>query len=140
MVAVDIQPKMLASLKRRAARAGLSARVDTRVAAPDSIGVADLAGSVDLVLAFTMVHELPPGNSFFAEAALVMKPGGRLLFAEPAGHVNDTEFQAELAVAAKGGLTWRTARPYAAAARLCSKRAETRAGRLTPRPAPSGIT
>ncbi|MCX6629132.1 MAG: class I SAM-dependent methyltransferase, partial [Candidatus Solibacter sp.] len=61
VVAVDIQPQMLASLKRRAARASLSARVDTRLAAPDSMGVVDLAGSVDLVLAFAMVHELPPG-------------------------------------------------------------------------------
>lgn len=104
VVAVDIQPKMLASLKRRAARAGLSACVDARLAAPDFMGVADLAGSVDLVLAFAMVHELPPGNSFFAEAALVMKSGGRPLFAEPTGHVNDTEFQAQLAVAGRAGL------------------------------------
>jgi SAM-dependent methyltransferase len=104
VVAVDIQPKMLASLKRRAARAGLSGRVEARTAAPDSMGVADLAGSVDLVLAFAMVHELPPANCFFAEVALAMKPGGLLLFAEPAGHVNDAEFQAQLALAAKAGL------------------------------------
>ena len=103
VVAVDIQPQMLASLKRRAARAGLSARVDARLAAPDSMGVGDLAGSVDLVLAFAMVHELPPGNSFFAEAALAMKSGGRLLFAEPAGHVSDASFQAQLAVAGGAG-------------------------------------
>ncbi|MCX6629133.1 MAG: hypothetical protein NTW28_16060, partial [Candidatus Solibacter sp.] len=43
-------------------------------------------------------------NSFFAEAALAMKSGGRLLFAEPAGHVSDTEFQAQLAVAGRAGL------------------------------------
>lgn len=104
VVAVDIQPKMLASLNRRAARAGLSAHLDARLAAPDSMGVGDLAGSSDLVLAFAMVHELPPGNSFFAEAALVMKSGGRLLFAEPAGHVSDSEFQAQLAVAGSAGL------------------------------------
>jgi SAM-dependent methyltransferase len=104
VVAVDIQPQMLASLKRRAARSGLSARVDARLAAPDSMGVADLAGSVDLVLAFAMVHELPPGNSFFTEAALAMKSGGHLLFAEPAGHVNDTDFQTQLTAAGRAGL------------------------------------
>ena len=104
VVAVDIQPKMLASLNRRAARAGLSGRVETRVAAPHSMGVSDLGGSVDLVLAFAMVHELPPGNSFFAEAAQALKPSGRLLLSEPSGHVKETDFQAQLALAERAGL------------------------------------
>ena len=69
VVAVDIQRKMLDSLKRRAARAGLLDRLDIRLAQPDSLGVADLAGAVDFVLAFAMVHEIPSAGAFFAEAA-----------------------------------------------------------------------
>src|SRR5512133_2023740 len=39
VVAVDLQPRMLAALRRRAARAGLGERVETREARPESLGV-----------------------------------------------------------------------------------------------------
>ena len=103
VVAVDIQPKMIASLKRRLDRAGLLARVDARVVAPDTMGLTDLAGAVDFTLAFALVHELPRVEPFFAEIARASKPGARLLFAEPAGHVKPADFEAELQAAAKAG-------------------------------------
>src|SRR6516165_6577412 len=59
VVAVDVQPKMLDGLRRRAAKAGLLERIDVRLAAPDSLGLADMAGAVDFTLAFAVVHELP---------------------------------------------------------------------------------
>src|SRR5512133_1237774 len=59
VVAVDLQPRMLAGLRRRAARAGLDTRIETREARADSLGVQDLAGKVDVCLALLMVHELP---------------------------------------------------------------------------------
>ena len=49
---------MLAGLRRRAARAGLGGPIDIRLARPDRLGIADLAGRVDLVLAFYVVHEI----------------------------------------------------------------------------------
>lgn len=104
VVAVDVQPKMIAALKRRLAKAGLAERADVRLAQPDSMGVADLTGTVDFVLAFAVVHELPPGSRFFAEAAAALKPGGLLLLAEPAGHVREAQFAAELSAAAAAGL------------------------------------
>ena len=104
VIAVDLQPKMLEGLKRRAARAGLLERLEARPAAADSLGVADLAGAVDFVLAFAVVHELPNAGPFFAQAAAALKPGGALLLAEPTGHVNADEFQAELRAAAQAGL------------------------------------
>jgi len=58
VVAVDVQPKMLARLKRRAAKAGLLARLDIRVAKPDSLGIDD-ASVADFALAFAVVHEVP---------------------------------------------------------------------------------
>ena len=75
VVAVDIQPRMLASLKRRAARGSLLERIDARWAAPNTLRIADLAGAVDLTLAFAMVHELPAVEAFFAELAMASKPG-----------------------------------------------------------------
>ena len=104
VVAVDIQRQMLDRLKRRATRAGLIDRLSIRLAQPDSLGVADLAGAVDFVLAFAMVHEIPSASAFFREAALVMKPGARMLLAEPAGHVKPELFADELAAAADAGL------------------------------------
>jgi len=65
VVAVDVQPRMIAGLKRRAAKAGVLERVDVRLAAPDSLGVGDLAGSVDFTLAFAVVHEMPAAGPFF---------------------------------------------------------------------------
>jgi len=104
VIAVDLQPRMLEGLKRRAAKAGLLDRVDPRMAAPKSLGVGDLAGTVDFVLAFAMVHEMPSAEVFFAEAASTLKPNGTLLLAEPTGHVSSEEFESELRAAAQAGL------------------------------------
>jgi len=104
VVAVDIQAKMLEALRRRTKKAGLMHRIETRLAAPGSLGVGDLEAQVDFVLAVAMVHELPSAETFFREAAAALKPGGRLLLAEPSGHVNQAKFDEELAFANTAGL------------------------------------
>jgi len=58
---------------------------------------------VDFTLAFAVVHELPDASRFFSEVAQASKPGARFLLVEPAGHVKDAEFQAELDAAARAG-------------------------------------
>jgi SAM-dependent methyltransferase len=105
VIAVDVQPRMIAGLKRRAARAGLQDRIEARVTAADSMGVSDLAGKVDFTLAFAMVHEMPSAGRFFSETAEISKPGSTLLLAEPRGHITQPEFDAELQEAAKAGFT-----------------------------------
>jgi len=104
VIAVDIQPRMLAGLKRRVAKAGLLNRVEARLASDGSLGVRDLKGGVDFTLAFAVVHELPDAGQFFAEVAQAQKPGACLLLVEPAGHVKESQFQAELEAAARAGL------------------------------------
>jgi ubiquinone/menaquinone biosynthesis C-methylase UbiE len=104
VVVVDLQPEMLGRLKRRLSKAGLLERVDIRLAPAHSMGMADLAETIDLVFAFAVVHEFPSARTFFLEAAESLKPGGRLLLAEPAGHVTAALFESELADAAKAGL------------------------------------
>jgi SAM-dependent methyltransferase len=64
----------------------------------------DLAGRVDVVVAFAVAHELPSTARFFAEAAAALKPGGTLLLGEPSGHVSTKEFEGELAEAAEAWL------------------------------------
>jgi SAM-dependent methyltransferase len=105
VVAVDVQSRMLDALRRRAAHAGLFERVTTRLVQSGSLGVADLAGQADFVLAFAVVHELPSAQIFFAEAAASLRPGGAMLLAEPAGHVSADAFEDELRAAAAAGLT-----------------------------------
>jgi len=103
VIAVDIQPRMLDGLRRRAAKAGVLDRLDARLAAPDSLGLADLAGVVDFTLACAVVHELPAAAPFFREVARASKPGARLLLVEPTGHVTASLFDAELQAARGAG-------------------------------------
>lgn len=103
VVAIDVQPKMLQRLKHRAERAGLLRQLDARLAPPNSMGIDDLAGTVDFTLAMFVVHELPGGHLFFREAAGASKPGALLLLAEPKGHVRQHNFERELAEAVAAG-------------------------------------
>lgn len=104
VVAVDLQPAMLAGLRRRAARAGLAARIETREATRESLGIGDLAGQVDLALALLVVHEVPDAGRFFAELRAALAPGGKVLVVEPRGHVAPASFEASMAAAARAGL------------------------------------
>jgi hypothetical protein len=47
IVVVDIQTRMLDSLRRRAFKAGLLTCIETRLTQPDSMGIGDLRGAVD---------------------------------------------------------------------------------------------
>ncbi len=68
------------------------------------MGLDDLTGRIDFVLAFAMVHELSAPDCFFAEAARTLRPGGSLLLAEPIGHVRALKFSQQLALAEQAGL------------------------------------
>jgi ubiquinone/menaquinone biosynthesis C-methylase UbiE len=103
VVAVDVQPKMIARLKKRVAKAGFDGRVDARLASADSMGIADLENSIDFIAAFYVVHEFPDAGRFFAEVTAASKPGATLLLVEPKGHVKEAAFEAELEAASKAG-------------------------------------
>ena len=103
VVTVEIQPKMLRRLMRRAERAGLAGRIQGRLGTPVLMGLCDVAGKIDFTLAFAVVHEMPDPSAFFTEVAAASKPQAQVLFAEPSGHVKPTEFEAELAAAWRAG-------------------------------------
>jgi hypothetical protein len=63
------------------------------------MGITDLCSSIDLTLAFAVVHELLDAARVFAEVAAVAKPGASLLLAEPKDHVKASEFDSELQAA-----------------------------------------
>jgi len=103
VVAVDLQPKMIAVLKKRALRIGLSERMDARIAKADGLEVDDLAGKVDFALAFALIHELHDENRFFTELHHTLRQGRRLVVAEPKGHVSEIKFAATVESAERAG-------------------------------------
>ena len=108
VVAVDLQPQMLAGLKRRATRARLLDRLDVRVAENDRLGVSDLSGQVGFALAFYVVHELPNPAGFFIEMQDALGQDGVLLIVEPKAHGGgEPGFQTTLDLAARAGLAVR---------------------------------
>ncbi len=92
VICIDLQEKMLSSLRKRAQRAGLSARIETRRAETNTLNLAGEAGSVDFVLAFAVVHEIPDQERCLREIYDVVKEGGMLFLSETKGHVTEQQF------------------------------------------------
>jgi ubiquinone/menaquinone biosynthesis C-methylase UbiE len=103
VICVDVQEKMIRSLEKRARRAGLSSRIETRTCHPNSLCVDDLKEQIDFALASAVVHEVPDASRFFSEAYKMMKPTGRLLIVEPKGHVSKKAFDRTVSVAEQSG-------------------------------------
>lgn len=101
VTAVDLQPQMLERVRRRVERAGLSGRVRLHRCRPEAL---DIETAADFILAFWMVHEVGNPEGFFTEVRRLLKPGGRLLVAEPVFHVSASAFETTLQRAAAAGL------------------------------------
>lgn len=100
VTAADIQVEMLAGVRRRAEKAGVLPRI--RLLQVDAGHQLD--GAYDFVLAFWMVHEVADQDSLFRGVRSILKPGGRMIVAEPKGHVSRTEFERMVAIAEGVGL------------------------------------
>jgi SAM-dependent methyltransferase len=104
VIAVDLQPRMVKTLIKRAHRAGLSERIETRICTGEDLGLGDLDDQVAFALAFAVAHEVPDIEGFLSQLAATLGAGGRLLLAEPLGHVSRSEFDATVAAAGSVGL------------------------------------
>jgi 2-polyprenyl-3-methyl-5-hydroxy-6-metoxy-1,4-benzoquinol methylase len=105
IVCVDMQRRMLGSLARRARRAGVPERIDARSCSQQSLGLDDLADQLDFALAFAVVHEVSDAPRLLAEVAAALRSSGRLLIAEPKGHVKPRAFDETVRAAQEAGLT-----------------------------------
>jgi ubiquinone/menaquinone biosynthesis C-methylase UbiE len=96
VLSVDVEPRAIARLRRRARRAGLADLIDARVCQPRSLGLDDHRGRVDLVAVIHTLHEFEDLPGFLSQVKALLKPSGRLLIVEPKGHVVPADFAAEL--------------------------------------------
>jgi ubiquinone/menaquinone biosynthesis C-methylase UbiE len=103
VISVDVQEKMIKSLKKRAKKAGLTDRIETRISHQNSLGLDDLNEDIDFALVFAVIHEVSDVSQFFSEIYKALKPKGTLLIAEPKGHVSEKEFKITTAVAQHNG-------------------------------------
>lgn len=105
VVCVDVEHRMLDKLAQRTEKAGVKARIDARLARPESMGIDDLAGRVDFCLAFAVVHEFPDARKACEQIFAALRPGGRVLLAEPILHVRRSDFEATVTAAQAAGFS-----------------------------------
>ena len=101
VIAVDLQPQMLRTLRKRAERAGVAGRLRTHACGRDAIGVDD---PIDFVLAFWSADEAPDTGRLLSEIHAGLVSGGKLMIAEPRGHVSAAQFQHLISTAQQVGL------------------------------------
>ena len=82
VIAVDLQPEMIAGLEKRAGGKGC-ANITTHVCEPASLNVREWDGAVDFALLFWVLHEVPDAKRTIGEIRQALAPNGKLLFAEP---------------------------------------------------------
>jgi ubiquinone/menaquinone biosynthesis C-methylase UbiE len=80
VLCVDIQPEMLALLKRRAKQQGLLERIRPILCTATDPKLEP--GSVDLLLMVDVYHEISHPESVLAHVRNALKPGGRVVFVE----------------------------------------------------------
>jgi ubiquinone/menaquinone biosynthesis C-methylase UbiE len=103
VICIDLQQRMLDALAHRAEQAQLAKRVELRVCSPAALPLSDLDGQIDFALLFAVVHETRRAAGIFAELHEALKPGARVLFAEPRGHVDRDAFQVSIDAAGQSG-------------------------------------
>ena len=103
VICIDPQKKMLDTLKKRAARTGVSEIIDARLCTYDSLLVMDLHGQIDLAFAFGVLHETRDKKKFIAEICSTLRSGSVFIFGEP--HVvTQDEFSDSIALVEEYGL------------------------------------
>ncbi len=103
VLALDLQPKMISVLNRRAQKAGVTDNIDARICGPDHLGGEDMIGKVDFALAFYMVHEVAERDHFLQQVHTLLAPQGRLFILEPKHHVSSSAFLKTEAAAQQAG-------------------------------------
>jgi len=102
VVAVDLQPRMLAMTERRLRGSELAERVDLVEARIDDLGLQSQA-LFDFAVAFWMVHEVEDLDWLFGQLRDALGPGAELLICEPKLHVTGRAFERAVQAALRSG-------------------------------------
>jgi ubiquinone/menaquinone biosynthesis C-methylase UbiE len=100
---VDMQERMLQTLRTRLAKKKLQHIVEPRLCSESSLEVKDLRDRIDFALAFAVVHEIPDRENLFREIHISLRQGGILLVSEPKEHVSEEAFEEFLSIAKRVG-------------------------------------
>lgn len=104
VICADVQPRMLATLEKRARKAGVAERIRTHLCPPDRLGLAE---PIDFALAFWSAHETRNLHELLDEIHACLVPGGRFLLVEPRGHVTGSDFAEMIRLARQVGFDLR---------------------------------
>jgi SAM-dependent methyltransferase len=107
VIAVELQERMLRSLRKRSKRAGLIGRIDCRKASESSLNIGDLDQEVDFAFAMAVIHEISDKRRLFREIYAVMRPAGTVLMADPCTRFPKKEFEKSIKVAEDIGFVGR---------------------------------
>jgi ubiquinone/menaquinone biosynthesis C-methylase UbiE len=101
VIAVDLQPQMLRSLGKRAAKVGVTNAIRPHQCEKETLALQE---PVDFVLAFWSLHEVPNARKILTEISSCLVANGKMLLVEPRGHVSAAAFQQMVATAQEVGL------------------------------------
>jgi ubiquinone/menaquinone biosynthesis C-methylase UbiE len=90
VIAADLQDGMLDKVRKKIKGTALEPRVELHKCEETSTGISE---TVDFILCFYMIHEVPDQNSLFMELKSILRPGGRLYIIEPKFHVSNKDFE-----------------------------------------------
>lgn len=105
VICLDLQKEMIKALEKRALKAGLTDRLETRLCNENALGLNDITEKIDLAFAVAVVHEVPDASAFFSQIYKTLKPGHKFLVVEPKGHVSVESFEKTISIAKENGFT-----------------------------------
>jgi len=103
VICVDVQEKMIKSLEKRAQKAGLANRIETRICHHNLLSLDDFKEKIDFAFASAVVHEISDAHTFFSQIYETIKPAGTFLVVEPKGHVSEKDFEITISIAEQNG-------------------------------------
>ena len=103
VISADLQEGMLQELGNKIRGTELEARIKRVKCDQDKINISD---TVDFILAFYMVHEVPDKISFFKQLRPILNKRGQILLVEPKlFHVSRKAFELTTKLAENSGFT-----------------------------------
>ena len=100
VISVDVQQKMLNTLKKRAKRKSVHHIIRFHQCSESAIG---LDMKADFILTFWVVHEAPDQKALLQEIFSLLRPGRHYFLAEPKRHISESQINVTSKYAIEAG-------------------------------------